>query len=139
MQHPEYLYWAAVILIAGPSLLVNRVAAVIVSQRIVTQYLWYRGWPEPPTQGIVFAAALIVALAVSGHNSGRLVTALFFLPMSVAALCQFIDPIFGWWAVFWLAVLQVLALPFGNDWAAVRARWPRKTSIIDQVLRFAPC
>ena len=133
MSHPEYLYWALILLIALPSAPFNRVAGVIVADRIMTQLAWEVGLPEPPTQAVIFGLALFPCLhhwhfrgarfQPMARTKAQRVTAWFFAPLTVAALVQYFDPVAGWWAVFWLACLQAVITPLGNDWATAREGW----------------
>lgn len=133
MNHPEFIYWALILLVAVPSAPFNRVAGVIVAQRIATQLAWALGTPEPPTQAVVFGLAMLpcfIPLKIGqvqfqpwARTKTQRRTAWLFVPMAAAALSQWIYPVAGWWAVFWLACLQTVIAPFGNDWATAREGW----------------
>lgn len=125
-SHPEYLYWALLLIGVFPLAPINRVAAIVIAARITTQIAFDAGLPEFKTQMVVFAVAGVIAL----HNT-RLFTcflsAALFFPLAVCAAWQYVDPYEGWWAVFWCAVAQALVLAASGEWKKAVRHWLRSS------------
>lgn len=121
MSHPEFIYWALVALLALPSSLFSRVAAVVVLVRLLSQIAWQAGLPEPETQIVIYGIAFFVSLAVADKFASFLSAAIFF-PLAVSATYEVsggLSDVQAYWAIYWLAVAQTLALPFGVEWMPV--------------------
>lgn len=117
------LYWFMIALVAVPSAPFNRVAAVIVAARIVNQAMWtvVPEW-EPTAQAFVFGIAGIAAV-YNWRTAPCLAAAVLFLPMAVASgawAAGVIHPADGWSVILGCGILQLLIVPFGNDWPAIR-------------------
>ena len=141
MQHPEYLYYAAIVFVAWPSSPINRVAAVVVGVWGLGQILYWLGWPEPQTQTVIYSVALLLAV-LSSRTTACMMSAMLFLPLAVVSGLNGInalDPLHAWWLIFVMAMLQTFLLPFGNDWATARDAWRafKDDDLIDRILRRA--
>lgn len=106
-----------------PSSFVNRSAAVV----LLTFGLGYVGWriglPEPATQLALYVAAMCVGISLRGTLAQDVALAMF-LPLGwamVAWLAGWVTDVEAWNAAFWLTLMQVAAVPFGNDWRAIGA------------------
>lgn len=116
-------YWLMIALVALPLAPFNRVAAVIVAARLVNQTMWMvvPDW-EPVAQAIVFAIAGVVAV-YHWRTAPCLASAVLFLPMAAASgawASGGIDPGDAWWIIVSCGITQLVIVPFGNDWHAIR-------------------
>lgn len=116
MQHPEYVYYAAVFLIALPIgvLARNKVSCLIFAVWAIGKVAYELGAPEPQTQLAIYAIAFLLGMRIS-HTGPCLFATVLFAPLCLVCLATFtgtIDPVQAWWNIYWLAMLQVAALPF---------------------------
>jgi hypothetical protein len=141
MAHPEYILWALVLFGVLPLAPINRVAALVVAARLATQGAYDFGWPEAQSQTLIYGVCAIIAL----HNA-RLFTcflaAALFVPLAVASAWQLQDAYHGWWAVFWLAVAQCVALVVNGEWRKAVRHWldasdPDKDDVLYRLIAFA--
>ena len=124
--HPEYLYWALILVGVLPLAPINRVAAIVVAARISTQIAYDAALPEIPSQIVVFAVAGVLAL----HNARAFncfLSAALFIPLAVCAAWQYVNSYEGWWAVFWCAVAQAAILIASGEWKRAVRHWLRSS------------
>lgn len=133
MEHPEYLYYAAMFLIALPVAWFgkNEVAGIVFGTWAVGQTTFLLGFPEPETQIVIYLVALALALKVA-RSSVCFFAAILFFPLALACVSElagWMTPLQAWWSIYWVAMTQALALPACLDWPAVyrsaRARFGR--------------
>lgn len=135
-----HFYWLLVIIVAVPSAPFNRVAAVVVAARIINQTTWALvPAAEPFAQAVVFGAAAVVA-AWQWRTIPCLASSALFLPMSVASAAWAaggIDPSVAWWLIVACGIVQIVILPLGNDWRAIKdgREAIRDMSWLDRLLR----
>lgn len=118
---PDQIIWALMLFGVLPSSFVNRSAAVV----LITFGLGYVGWriglPEPHTQLALYVGALAVGVWFRASLAQDVALAMF-LPLAaamVAWLAGYVTDIEAWNAAFWLTLMQIAAVPFGNDWRAI--------------------
>lgn len=122
-MQPYHYYWALFALLALPSSLFCRVAAVVVAVRVISQIAYNYSLPEPETQLWIYAAAFFISFAVARRASDFSAAALF-VPLAVTMYywtTQRIEPVQGYWAMFGFNTLQLLFLPLGVRWNDVSA------------------
>jgi hypothetical protein len=120
------LYIAAMFLVALPVAWFarNEVAGIVFAVWAIGQTTYLLGFPEPETQIFIYAAAFFLATRMA-RTAVCLFAAILFLPLGLASFCDavgWIEPAAAWWSIYWIAVTQVVALPFCVDWRAVAAR-----------------
>jgi hypothetical protein len=127
MQHPEYIYYAAMILVALPMawFAKNAVAFIVFATWAVGQAAYEMGLPEPEMQLLLYGAALVLGVCNS-KSSPDLFASILFFPLAVSCASEImglINPTQAWWAIFWIALTQATSLPFNLDWRAAFRRW----------------
>jgi len=118
---PDQIIWALMLFGVLPSSFVNRSAAVV----LITFGLGYVGWriglPEPQTQLALYVGALAVGVWFRASLAQDVALAMF-LPLAaamVAWLAGYVTDLEAWNAAFWLTLMQIAAVPFGNDWGSI--------------------
>jgi hypothetical protein len=132
-MHWEYAYYAMMFFVALPIAWFRRdaVAGIVFATWGIGQVAYQVGLPEPQTQAVLYGTAFALAMfyAVSAAN---IFTAVLFFPLAVTCVCQLIGlatDLQAWWAIFWLAMMQALSLPFVVDWARVYDEWRFRQSL----------
>lgn len=126
MSHPEYIYYASMFLIALPVawFAKSRVAAIVLGAWVIGQFTYLGGLPEPQTQLAIYLVAFVAAWKF--HRSGvGVFAAVLFVPLALVSACDWLHwmkPNEAWWSVYWIALTQVMSLPFTIDWKAVLRR-----------------
>lgn len=118
MEHPEVVYWFLVAVLALPSSLFSRVAAVVVLARMVSQITYQLGAPEPATNLFIYGFAALAAFAVARRASDYSAAALF-VPLTATMWYWStgdVPPVQGYWVMYAFNVAQLLFLPFGVSW-----------------------
>lgn len=121
MNHPEWIYWALVACLALPSSAFSRVAMVVVFVRMICQIAYGLGIQGPETLMVIYGFAFLVSLRVA-DKFASFISAAIFLPLAVTAIYEIsggLSPVESWWAIYWLAIVQTLALPFGVEWMPI--------------------
>jgi hypothetical protein len=126
VQHPEYIYYAAMFLIALPMAAAfrNVVALVVFATWAVGQTAYLIGMPEPETQFALYIAALGLGVRYARSTACTFAAVMFF-PLAIVCLSNIVGwmgDYIAWWTIFWMAMTQVLALPFCHDWRAIWRR-----------------
>lgn len=126
------LYIAAMFCVALPVALFtrNEVAGIVFAVWGVGQVTYQIGFPEPQTQVVIYATAFLVAGRVA-RTSVCFFAAVLFFPLALASFSHavgWIEPAAAWWSIYWIAMTQVVAIPFCVDWRRVRATRPAKTN-----------
>lgn len=126
VQHPEYLYFAMMFLVALPVAWFMRstVALVVFATWAVGQVTYLLGFPEPETQVVIYAIAGALAWKAA-RNTASNFTAVMFVPLALISAADALGsmaPYEAWWSIFWIAMTQAAALPFSGDW---RTAWHR--------------
>jgi len=121
MEHPEYIYWASVLAIAWPCSLFSRCSGILAATWGVGQLAYAFHAPEPQTQIPIY----LVAAALTYFNRRTrscVVVASLYIPLAVfsAAWAGNVDPPDMWWAIFDVAMVQVLVAPATVGWVEVR-------------------
>lgn len=119
MTHPEYIYWAAVALIAWPASMFSRCAGILAVAWAVGQIAYVIGLPEPLSQVVIYIIAGLLTLK-HRREFPCLIVAAFYLPLAIMSAATHVDPDLIWWGIFWTAMAQVLVVPFTVHWAEVR-------------------
>lgn len=119
MQHPEYIYWAAVCLVAWPASMFSRCAGILAAAWGIGQLAYVVGSPEPITQVIIYCLAGVLT-AKYRRGFACMTVAAFYLPLAIMSGITSADPLLVWWGIFWTAMVQVAIVPFTIDWAEVR-------------------
>lgn len=125
MGHPEYLIYAAMALIAFPSAAFNRVALVIVATWTVGHLAVLAGAPFETVNFLQHAVGMMFGMHLA-RRTACLCAAILFVPLVVVDglhLLGLLDRHTAWWAVYWMVLAQIVVIPFGNDWGAVRHVW----------------
>ena len=134
------LYIAAMFCIALPVALFgrNEVAGVVFAVWSVGQVTYQIGFPEPQTQVLIYAAGFVVA-ARFARTSVCFFAAMMFFPLALASLSHaagWIEPAAAWWSIYWIAMTQVVSLPFCVDWRGIwAARRAKANHRSDTMLR----
>lgn len=132
MESPEYLYYAAMFLVALPvaGLARSWVALLVFGVWALGQALYLIGLPEPQTQTVIYGAA--AGLCALGWRRGiriGLFAAVLFAPLcgtSFAESAGWLDSSQAWWSIYWIALTQAVSLPFITDLpGAIRHRQAR--------------
>lgn len=118
MQHPEYIYWAAVCVIAWPSSLFSKCAGILAGTWAIGQVAYVLGAPEPETQVVLYCIALIVNV-LSARTAFCYTVAALYLPLALISACSLADPVAAWWGIFGTAMVQVMLVPFTVNWQEV--------------------
>lgn len=120
---PDKIIWALMLFVVVPSAFVNRAAVVT----LFVFMLGYLGWrlhmPEPETQLWLYAMGLGAGFFTSRGMAQQVATAMF-LPLGgtmVAWIYGGLTNVEAWNAALWLTLMQIVAVPFGNDWTAIGA------------------
>lgn len=137
MAHPEHIYWAAVILVAWPASLFSRCAGVLAATWAVGQLAYIVGMPEPQTQVVLYLLACGATFNSARTLSCKVIAALY-VPLATLSAVTAMDPLAIWWGIFWLAMLQVVLVPFTVDWreaGEVRRAFRDRRSTHDTLLK----
>lgn len=120
---PDQIIWALMLLVVLPSSLFNRAAAVTVGVFALGYLAWRFGLPEPQAQLGLYAAGLCAGASLS-RGLGQHVAIAMFTPLAATMvfwLLGGLTDVEAWNVALWLTVMQIAAVPFGNDWSAIRA------------------
>jgi hypothetical protein len=138
----EHLFYIALIFIALPSVPFNRVAAVVIGVWVFEKYSYTIGFPLKYGDLIGDTAGLVFALAFSfaAYRPSNMVAAVMFAPMVACEIAEtrgYLHPYYCYWMNYVVAMVQVLALPGGNDWKRARKTWQcyRRSSTVDWMFR----
>lgn len=123
---PEYAYWALLVLLGVPCSVVTRsvVPVAALAILIVNGVTWRLGLTGP-AEGWLLAMLYVAAF---GRRMVRCDAEAFaasmWWPMSLAAFWQAAggDEYTAYWAIYWLAMTQAVALGFVNGWPVRVAR-----------------
>jgi len=155
MAHPEYLYYVALVA-ATLLVLFNRLAAVVVVGWAVAQLagklLSLHDHEAAFAQMLFGIDVLSFIVAIRWTNRHENATAIgLYAPMAAIHIQEAMwhsthhtagmHPYYAYWAIYCLAMLQIVLLPFGTDWhrARVTMQAYRRNQIIDRALRLLPC
>lgn len=123
MQHPEYIYYAAMLLVIVPSIAVNIRSASVVALAWVTALLLFRviGVPDATVPGWRFGIDILglIFTWAFARNMGQILVAVSFSSMAFLDLVEAagaMHPYYAYWIYYWLAMVQVLWVLIGNDW-----------------------
>jgi hypothetical protein len=134
MQHPEYVYYMAIGLMAtaeGVSRVLHRdlfgrVVWVLLAVFVASYAAYALGAAMPRAQLAFHVLGFIVGLAASKHLPGHIAAALFLPMVSVdlARIAELISAANWWWAIYYLALGQLVVLGVGSS-AHRLGRWFR--------------
>lgn len=124
MQHPEYIYWALVLVIAWPCSLFSRCSGILAATWAVGQVAYGLHAPEPEFQAVLYpiAAGLSLFDAYRRRSVSAAVVGLLYLPLAVmsALWAANVNPHDMWWGIFWVACAQALIIPVTVEWQQLR-------------------
>lgn len=125
MQHPEYIYWALVMVIAWPCSLFSRCSGILAATWAIGQVAYGLGAPEPEFQtGLYPIACFVTALeAFFISRSWRSwFVAFLYVPLAImsALWAANVNPHDMWWGIFWVGCAQVLFIPATVEWQQIR-------------------
>lgn len=146
--HPEYIFYALVVLLVLPSMWFNRMAVVLMACWAPGQILAqtcpdlpseYSYMIEAFTDSVGLAAGIVLCYVVG--NTGTMITTVLFLPAMTVHLLQFyqtldpqpgggLHPYYAWWIIFWISIFQCLSIPLGNRWRPILA-WAHRRGLHD--------
>ncbi|MBI0474210.1 hypothetical protein D9601_02370 [Sphingomonas sp. MA1305] len=137
---PIYFFWALVMIGVLPLAPINRVAALVVAARLLTQAAYGMGYNEPISQMVIFGVCGMLAM----HNARRMTcffSAALFVPLSIAAAFQIDHPTAAGWTVYGLAVLQAVVLIASEEWRKAIRHWleatdPSKPDALAKLIAF---
>lgn len=118
---PDQIIWALMLFCVLPSSFVNRSAAVVLLAFLLGYLGWKAGLPEPQTQLALYAGAFVIGF-LKRPTLAQDVALAMFLPLAgttVAWLVGWLSDVEAWDAALWLTLMQIAAVPFGNDWRAI--------------------
>ena len=118
---PDKIIWALMLFGVLPSSFVNRSAAVVLFAFLLGYLAWRLGLPEPETQLAIYVGAIGIGIGFRGSLAHDVALAMF-LPLAVAMiawLMGWMTDVEAWNSAFWLTLMQIVAVPFGNDWGAI--------------------
>lgn len=121
MEHPEYIYWAMVMVIAWPCSLFSRCSGILAATWAIGQVAYGLNAPEPEFQMYLYVlAALVTALNARTWRCG--IVAALYLPLAImsALWAANVSPHDMWWGIFWVACAQTLLIPATVEWQEVR-------------------
>lgn len=129
---PEYIYYVAMLFIVLPSMAINRLAIVVAACWIPGALALRLGVPAAPVDMAVDIVAVGIGAALARQNIANvsrgaysvcavadcIVVAAFVGTAGIgfAEGVESLHPYYAWWALFWVSLIQVVAIPFGNDW-----------------------
>lgn len=125
MQHPEYIYYAVLALVAMPVAWFanSRIALLVVAVWAVGQATYAIGMPEPQTQAVIYAIACGVGMRLA-RTTASTFAAVLFAPLCLVSLseyCGWSNPLEAWWSIYWIALTQAMSLPFNPQlWSAIK-------------------
>ena len=127
MAHPEYYYYAAMFFVALPVAWIakSKASALVFIVWAIGQALWLIGLPEPQTQLVIYTVALIAGWWLATSGPGMFASILFF-PLALTTLCEWtggLSPQEAWWTIYWIALTQVMSLPFHPELRSAVKRW----------------
>jgi hypothetical protein len=137
MAHPEYIYYALLVLLVIPSMPWNRMAIVVVLAWLPGQVI-AAAYPElaathslAPVRVICYSTAAIAGYFLSYNTGTSIVCSLCIMTAIIAVLDCFkiIHPYNIYWADYWTAILKCIFVPLGNDWRPF-CRWLYKHGFI---------
>lgn len=144
MGAPILAYYAAICLIAFPSIPFNRMASIVIGAWLVGQFGYVAGIPVDwcDTVGYSLGAILGLLCASRMRMASAWASAAAFVPMTgIAVGCATgaIHPYYAWWSSYWFAMTQIAFLPFCNDWRTVGegVEALRDKELLDKLLRVA--
>lgn len=139
--NPLYIYWTLVALVAWPCSLFSRCAAILVATWAVGQVGVVAGLPEAKVQVMLYAGALVLS-ARYARTGWCVAVSLLYAPLLLEALTWWSgpEPYRTWWRIYYVAMAQVLLVPFTIDWSVIRdAREGfRRRRELDDILRRTP-
>lgn len=120
MACPEYLYYAAMFLIALPVAWVTRSvpALLIFLVWALGQAAYEAGLPEELTQFVLYSSALFAGWCCK-RTETETFAVLLFVPLAMTCALQiigWINDLQAWWTIYWLALAQVGSLALLIDW-----------------------
>lgn len=143
VDHPEYLYFAGLALIAAPLMPFNRHAALVIGAWLPGRFAYTFGYDADALNAVfallAFAACLTQFIMTVLHDTNvhRLViSSLMTLSFAAIVGCKVYeatDAYHGWWADYWCSMAQLALLPFGADWSAV---WNMLVRVDDRIMRW---
>lgn len=130
MQHPEYIYYAALAMLAMPVAWFarSRIALLVIAVWAVGQTTYLIGMPEPQTQAVIYAAASVLGMRCA-RSTASTFAAVLFIPLFLVSLsetCGWMNPSEAWWSIFWVALTQAMSLPFNPQLGNAIKRLSRK-------------
>jgi len=123
MNHPEYVYWAILVVLGVPALLVGRSPVpILVGVCSFGDAVFWRYWPSPQAEGFYLAILYGTMLIITARlrlDAAETVSVAIWSPMAFCALAQAIgaEPVSSYWIIYSLAIVQVLAFAFIRRWS----------------------
>jgi hypothetical protein len=127
VQHPEHIYYAALVLLGIPAALHAGIARILVAAGVLSCVAWLAGFSMPAAYLAIHASAGVAAIACCRSSTRSLMVVSLFVDLFIIDVFE-LGGLFtahgAWWARWWLVNAQLLLLA-PDAWASIRraVRW----------------